>query len=121
MTITVAPAIGPELLDVTARRAARLLVHPTVIGLHNAFRQVVSEARGLDLTSDSGHQVAVGLADELLEALAEHLVFRGQHPYADPRKTVAGWLASATLSQIRDELAAAASWWAAELTPGRLL
>lgn len=114
------PFLGPALLATTSRRVVRLLAHPTVIGLHAAFREIVAEARSLDLTSDTQHALAVALADELIDALATHLVFLGQHPQPDNRRTIADWLTGTTLAGIRDELALAALWWQAELTPERL-
>ncbi len=120
MTATVALAQGPDLLAITASRLSSLVVRPTVKGLHAAFRQVVTEVRQLDTSDDRQLAVADDLGDELIDALAEYLVFCGQHPHPDHPRTVDDWLGSAPMALIAGQLADAASWWAAELTPERL-
>lgn len=112
--------IGPDLLAATGERIVRLLGHPTTLGLSAAFREIVAEARHLDLTDDVQYQLAVALADELMDWLAAHLVFAGQHPHPDNHRTVADWLLGASLAGIQAELFKAAMWSYAELIPERL-
>ncbi len=123
-TTTPAAAVSvaiPDLLDAAApcvSGAGRLDVG---IHLHVMFRRVVAGRLGLDLASDHGHRQAVMLADAMVEVVAQHLLFHGQHPHPNATKTVADWLIGRPLVEVRDKIRDAAAWWRSHETPGRLL
>jgi hypothetical protein len=110
----------PDLLDVASPRVAGL-PSCTYLALHALFRAVAAEVLDLDLDTDEGHRRAVKVADVMCWHVAEHLLFRGQHPHPDVRRTVADWMLGARRSVVRAELGDAAQWWRSLQQPGRLL
>ncbi len=91
------------------------------IHLHGFFRRVAASQLGLDLGTDHGHRQAYVLADLMVQAIAEHLLYHGQHPHPSPRTTVADWLIGRSVTEVRAEIEDAAAWWRSHETPGRLL
>jgi hypothetical protein len=110
----------PDLLDVAAPRVAGL-PSCSYLTLHGLFRSVAAEVLDLDLDTREGRSRAVVAADAMCRAVAEHLLFHGQHPHPDFRTTLADWMLSARRAVVRAELGDAAQWWRSLQQPGRLL